>query len=228
VVSTGVRLRRFTPLVLLAAAACSGPAHGPTATTPTTVRPVQAIDVNPDNIRRMRGEFPPGFEVTETQGEVSPAKFWGLRPGWSSEPPECGVLADPAGGGSSPPQGLAGSGDGGIIYVVVTASASGAGPDPGTVEACGHWSMDSGRTTAIVDAFDPAIDGVSTFGMITAIRTTVEGGDETDVRASTVTAYLGEYVAFVTVVTDPGAGPSPLPHDLAQRMLTQTVATLRR
>lgn len=176
----------------------------------------------------MRGEFPRGFEVTETSSEASPATFWGLKPGWSSEPAACGVLADPAAGGSSPPRGLSGSGDGGIIYVVVAASPSGAGPDPGTVEACSHWSMDSGHTTAVVDAFDPAIDGVRTFGMITAIRATVEGGNETDLRASTVTAYLGKYVAFVTVVTDPGSGPSELPPDLAQRMLTQTVATLRR
>ena len=221
-----MRLRRFTPLVLVAAAACSAPAHGPATTT--TSRAVQAINVNPDNIRRMRGSFPPGFEVTETRGEASPAQFWGLKPGWSSEPAECNVLADPAAGGSSPPQGLSGSGNGGIVYVMVAASPSGAGPDPGTVDACSHWSMDSGHTTAIVDRFDPAIDGLSTFGMITAIRTTVEGGNETDLRASTATAYLGEYVAFVTVVTDPGAEPSVMPHDLAKTMLIQTVAMLRR
>ena len=40
--------------------------------------------------------------------------------------------------------------------------------------------------------------------MVTAIRTIVEGGTETDLHATTTTAYLGEYVAFVTVVTDPG------------------------
>lgn len=225
--STCVRLGWFGLIALLAAAACSG-RPGPPATSSPSLRPVVPINVNPDNLRRMRGSFPPGFEVTETQGEASPAKFWGLKPGWSSAPPECGVLADPAAVGAPPPQGLSGSGDGGIIYVVVADSASAAGPDAATVAACSHWSMDSGRTAAVVDRFDPAIDGVSTFGMITAIRTIVEGGNETDLRSTTSTAYLGKYVAFVTVVTDPGAEPSALPRDLAQTMLAKTVATLRR
>jgi Domain of unknown function (DUF5642) len=47
------------------------------------------------------------------------------------------------------------------------------------------------------------------------------------VRATTATAYLGEYVAFVTVVTDPGTGPPQLPPDLASTFLAQAVATLR-
>ncbi|MDT5012335.1 MAG: hypothetical protein QOH57_3952 [Mycobacterium sp.] len=224
-VSTGVHRNRFTLLVLVAVAACSVPAHGPPDSSSTT-RPGQTFDVNPENIRRMRGAFPPGFEITDTQGDASPATFWGLKPGWTSEPPECGGLADPAAGPSSP-RGLSGSGNGGIIYVVVKASASAVRPDPGAVKACSHWSMDSGRTTAIVDAFDPAIDGVSTFGMLTAIRTVVEGGNETDLRAFTVTAYLGEYIAFVTVVTDPGSEQSALTPDLAKTMLTRTVAALR-
>jgi hypothetical protein len=226
VISTGVSPRWFTLAAAVAVTACSAPTHSPSASS--TPRPGQAINVNQDNIRRVRGAFPPGFEVTETRGEASPATFWGLKPGWSSQPPECGALADPAVGGSSPPQGFSGSGDGGIVYVIVAASASGAEPDPGAVAACSHWSMESGRTSAIVDSFAPAGAGVSTFGMITAIRTVVEGGTETDLRATTVTAYLGEYVAFVTVVTDPGAQPSALPDDLAQTMLTKTVATLRR
>jgi Domain of unknown function (DUF5642) len=89
--------------------------------------------------------------------------------------------------------------------------------------------MDSGRTTANVELADaPAIPGVPTLGMLTAARTIVEGGTETDLRASTATAYLGDHIAFVTVVTDPGAGASQLPHDLASRFLTQAVAALRR
>ncbi len=88
--------------------------------------------------------------------------------------------------------------------------------------------MDSGRTTAVIDRFDaPPADGVPTVGMITAIRTIVEGGNETDVRATTVVAYLGEYVAFVTVVVDPGSGQPQLSPDLASKLLGQAVAALR-
>jgi hypothetical protein len=88
--------------------------------------------------------------------------------------------------------------------------------------------MDSGRTTAISNLVDaPAIEGVPAVAMVTTIRTTVEGGNETDLRATTATAYLGEYAAFVTVVTDPGLTSSQLPQDFASTFLTQAVATLR-
>jgi hypothetical protein len=225
VVSTGVRLGWFTLPAILIAAACSAPAQRPESTTPTTTSAGQAIHVNPDNIRRMRGSFPAGYEVSDVEGAASPARYWGLQPGWSSDPPQCAALADPANG--SPPEGLSGSGSGGIIYVVVAPSAS-AGPDADTTDVCRHWSMDSGRTTAVVDLVDgPAIDGVPTVGMVAAVRTTVEGGTETDLRATTATAYLGDYVAFVTVVTDPGAGPPELPSDFASTFLTRAVATLR-
>lgn len=176
----------------------------------------------------MRGEFPPGFEVADIHGSASPAKSWGLQPGWSSDPAQCAALADPATGGSSPPEGLTGSGTAGIIYVVVAASPSAAGPDAATVDGCSHWSLDSGKTTAVVDRFATnAIDGAPTIGMLAAIRTIVEAGMETDLHASTVTAYLGEYIAFVTVVRDPGAAQSQLPPDLATTFLTKAVAVLR-
>jgi len=221
-------MRGFTLLAALAVAACSSSPHGVQSTPPVPSRLSQPISVTPSNIVRMRGEFPPGFEVTDIQGEVSPAKSWGLKPGWTSDPRQCAALADPAAGGASAPEGLSGSGTAGIIYVVMTASPSAAGPDPGVVKACNHWSIDSGRTTVVVDRFAaPAVDGAPTIGMIAAIRTIVEGGNETDVRASTVTAYLGEYVAFVTVVTDPGAEQSQFPPDLATTFLTKAVAALR-
>jgi hypothetical protein len=227
VVSTGVRPRWFTLPAVLIAAACSAPAHSPSSTTRTTAPAGQVIHVNPDNIRRMRGSFPAGYEVSDIAGAASPAKFWGMQPGWSSDPARCAALADPA-NGVSPAQGLSASGSGGIIFVAVTASPAAAGPDPGTVQACNHWSMDSGRTTAVIDLFDaPAVDGVPTVGMVAAVRTIVEGGTETDLRATTTTAYLGEYVTFVTVVTDPGSGPPQLPPELASTLLTQAVATLR-
>jgi hypothetical protein len=88
--------------------------------------------------------------------------------------------------------------------------------------------MDAGRTTAVINLIDaPAIDGVPTVGMLATVRTIVEGGNETDLRATTTIAYLGDYIAFVTVVTDPGSGQPQLPPDLASTLLTRAVAALR-
>ena len=227
VVSTGVRLRWFTLPAMLLAAACSAPAHSPPSPARTTVTAGQVVHVDPDNIRRMRGSFPAGYEISDIQGAASPAKFWGLQPDWSSDPRQCAALADPA-NGSATSEGLSASGSGGIIYVVVAASPSASGPDPGTVTSCHHWSMDAGRTAAVINMVDaPAIGGVPTLATVAAVRTIVEGGIETDLRATTTIAYLGNYVAFVTVVTDPGSGQPELPADLASTLLSRAVATLR-
>jgi hypothetical protein len=227
VISTGVDLRQFIVLATVFVASCATSIHDSPASKPSTpVTAGQAVHVNPANIRRMRGSFPPGYEVTEIQGVTSPAKYWGLRPGWTSDPTRCTALADPANG--APTQGLSGSGSGEIIYVVVAPVTPAGGPDPGVVAECRHWSMDSGRTTAISNLIDaPVIQDVPTVAMVTTIRTTVEGGNETDLHATTATAYLGDYAAFVTVVTDPGLTPSALPTDFASTFLTQAVATLR-
>ncbi|HUL99139.1 MAG TPA: DUF5642 family protein [Mycobacterium sp.] len=225
VVSTGVRLRQFTVLAVVAATACSPPERTPAPGQSSSA--VQTTQLNPANIRRMRGSFPPGYEISEIGGVASPAKYWGLKPGWSAEPAQCGALADPTADGSSS-QGLSGSGSGGIIYVAVAGASSASGPDPDVVAACSHWSMDSGRTTANVELVDaPAIENAATIGMVTASRTTVEGGTETDLHATTATAYLGDHVAFVTVVTDPGSGPSGLPPNFASTFLVLAVAALR-
>jgi hypothetical protein len=224
VVSTGVRLHRFIVLAMVAATDCSAPAHEP---RPSPSPPAaEASTVDPAKIRRLRGSFPPGYEVAELDGVASPAKYWGLKPGWVAQPAKCGALADPAADGSST-QVLSGSGIGGIIYVAV-ADASSSGPDADVVAGCSHWTMKSGRTTAAVDLMAaPAIENAATVAMVTDSRTVVEGGTETDLHATTATAYLGDHVAFVTVVTDPGSGPSELPPDFAPRFLAQAVATLR-
>src|SRR3984893_19497749 len=120
---------------MLLAAACSAPAHSPPSATRTTVSAGQVIHVDPGNIRRMRGSFPAGYEVSDVEGAASPVKYWGLPPGWSSDPQQCAALADPA-NGSSAPEGLSGSGSGGIIYVVVAASPSAGGPGPGGGGGC--------------------------------------------------------------------------------------------
>ncbi|MFZ0834921.1 MAG: DUF5642 family protein [Mycobacterium sp.] len=223
-VSTGVRLHPFIVLVMVAATGCSAPAHEP---RPGPSSPAaEAGKIDPANLRRLRGSFPTGYEIAEFDGVASPAKYWGLTPGWVAQPARCGALADPAADGSST-QVLSGSGSGGIIYVAL-ADASSTGPDTDVVAGCSHWTMKSGRTTATVDlTAAPAIENAATVAMVADSRTVVEGGTETGSHATTATAYLGDYVAFVTVVTDPGSGPSELPPDFAPRFLAQAVATLR-
>lgn len=125
-------------------------------------------------------------------------------------------------------QGLAGSGPGGIIYAGVAAAAAPLVLDPAVVAECPEWSMTWGRTTATVELTSaPRVDGVATLGMATASRTVVEGGTETDSQIQTVTGYLGAYLAFVAVVTDPGATHPPLPPDFAATFFVNAVATLR-
>ena len=63
--------------------------------------------------------------------------------------------------------------------------------------------------------------------MATEATTVVEGGTRTRSRAHTVTAYLGDYLAFVTVVTDPGAPNSALGQEFASALLVKTVSALR-
>jgi hypothetical protein len=226
---TGVRLRRFILLAALLAGACTSPApQGPEPSSSAALSSSnQPVQITPDNIRRMRGAFPTGFEVAEIRGTASPAKFWGFSPGWTAYPPQCAALADPAAADETP-RGLSGSGNAGIIYTVVGRASSPGPPSGDVVSECGHFSVDSGRTTAVVDQYEPpAIEGVTTVAMVVTARTVVEGGTETDSRAKTVIAYLGDFVAFVTVVTDPGLSAPQLSPDFAANFLSQTVATLR-
>jgi hypothetical protein len=55
----------------------------------------------------------------------------------------------------------------------------------------------------------------------------VEGGTETTSTASTFSAYLGDYAALITVVTDPGSPNPPLGQDFAADLLVETVSALR-
>lgn len=180
--------------------------------------------MTPSNIRRLRPAFPSGYEVTDVSGARSPAGYWGFGADWTADPGQCASLAAPV-TGNTQSQGLAGSGPGGIVYVAVAAAEP---LNPGVVAACSHWTMIGGRTSATV-ALTPApdIDAVPTVGMSTAARTVVEGGTETDSESQTVSAYLGDYVAYVVVVTDPGAPQPPLAPDFAATLLAKAVAALR-
>ena len=83
------------------------------------------------------------------------------------------------------------------------------------------------KTPGVTIAAVPTIDGAATVGLSTTTTTTVEGGTETHSDADTFTAYLGDYVAFVTVVSDPGAPNPPLGQDFAADLLVKTVSALR-
>ena len=72
-----------------------------------------------------------------------------------------------------------------------------------------------------------AVDGAQTLGMTTDTTTQAEGGKRIGSHAETVIAYLGDYYAFTTVVTDPGSAHPPLSPQFAADLLVKTVAALR-
>lgn len=210
--------------VLAVTCACSGvpkTAHSNT--------PVRAVHINPANIRRVAGELPPGYEVAKVAGISAPARLWGLGAASMANPPQCAPLADPARGRGESAQGVSGSGTGGIVDAVVAASPSGpVALDPNLVAQCRQWTMSTGRATANVRLIDPPrIDGVETLGMASDTTTSVEGGTETVSRAYTFIAYLGDYYAFTTLITDPGSAHPPLTPQFAADLLVKTVSALR-
>ena len=220
-VSTGVRLFALLAALSLGVAAC-GQAPGSNARTAT---PLSSTSLNPARIDRVRTELPSGYEVAGLSGRAAPAAFWGLRSDWAADPPRCGALADPAADAATT-RGWSASGAGGIVYAV--AAVSKATLDPSLIDECGRWSVSAGHTRARVSIVAaPTIDGAVTVGASAATTTVVEGGIETHSHADTFTAYLGDYVAFVTVVTDPGSPNPPLGQDFAANLLVKTVSALR-
>lgn len=161
---------------------------------------------------------------------AAPTAVWGLGADGAAVPPRCAALADPADGHGGSGQGISGSGAGGIVYAVVAAAP--AGPvalDRSLVAQCRQWSMSSGRGTARVHLVDPPrIDGAQTLGMVAEITTSVEGGNEIHSRADTFTAYLGDYYAFTTLVSEPGSPHPQLPPRFAADLLVKAVSALRR
>jgi hypothetical protein len=210
----------FAALVLIAPACGRSPSPAPSA-TPS----MSSTQVNPARIERVRGDLPTGYEVSPLSGRAAPVLFWGLGSSWAADPPRCGVLADPAADAPTT-RGWSASGAGGIVYAVVAQTV--ADLDPSVVAECGEWTLSSGRTSgsvALVGA--PAVDGAATVGMSVATTTVVEGGTETHSHADSFTAYLGDYVAMVTVVTDPGSPNPGLGQEFAADLLVKTVSALR-
>jgi hypothetical protein len=206
-------------------AACTQPSqHAPSPSASAAAR-----HVDPANIRRVRRDILPGYEVSTVSGVTAPPGIWGLGGAGVATPPRCAALADPAGGHGQSPQGISGSGAGGTVYAVVVAAP--AGPlalDQSLVAQCQQWNMTGRRTSARVHLVDaPRIDGAETLGMAVEIVTSVEGGNEIGSRASTFTAYLGDYYAFTTLISDPGSPDAALTPQFAADLLMKTVSALR-
>ena len=184
--------------------------------------------VNPANISRVRGDLPAGYEVADLGGPASPAAFWGFGPGWVTEPPQCGLLAGPPTDDATS-KGWSASGPGGIVYAVV-AGIAGIADDIRPRCARRMRAVDGGvgehdRHRQPIERRPSKARPPSAWPP--RPTTVVEGGTETRSHADTFTAYLGDYVAFVTVVTDPGSPNPALGQDFAAELLVKTVSALR-
>jgi hypothetical protein len=260
-------VRVFAAGAAVALCAACGPSDAPHPAAGSSAPSSQAMGIDLAGVARVRGGLPAGYEVGDLLGRVTPLAFWGFGPQWAADPPQCGVLADPAVDAGSV-RGWSASGPGGIVYVVAAAALTGgqersdSGDVTGGQERSDLWDVTGGQersdlgdvtggqersdlgdvtgacssstltaghtsgTVAMVEA--PAIDGATTVGVRTDTTTVVEGGTETHSHADTFTAYLDGYVAYVTVVTDPGSSEQPLDAGFAAALLIKTVSALRR
>jgi hypothetical protein len=217
-------MRVFASLIAIATCAACGQSAPPPPAAPTSSTATASAGVNPARIDRVRFQIPAGYEFAGLSDRTAPAEFWGFGRGWTTDPPPCAALADPAGDGAV--RGWSASGPGGIVYAVV-ADAAGT-LDPALRDACATWTLSGGHTDGVVRMVDPpAVDGAATIGMAADVTTTVEGGTETHSHADTFVAYLPDHVTYVTVVTDPGATGPPLGPDVASNLLVETVAAIR-
>ncbi len=240
-------MRVFAAGAAVALCAACGPSDAPHPAAGSLAPSSQAVGVDLAGVARVRGDLPAGYEVGDLVGRVAPLAFWGFGPQWVADPPQCGVLADPAVDAATV-RGWSASGPGGIVYVVAAAggqersdsgdvtggqerSDSGdvtGGSVPAVLGECDSTTLTAGHTSGTVATVEaPAIDGATTVGIRTDTTTVVEGGTETHSHADTFTAYLDGYVAYVTVVTDPGSSAQALDADFAAALLVKTVSALR-
>ncbi|WP_238885023.1 DUF5642 family protein [Mycobacterium sp. IDR2000157661] len=206
---------------VLAVAACAAPSSPPMDAASS---PQPSSQVNPARIDRVREELPSDYETAELSGPVSPAVLWGYGTAWSADPPQCAALADPVGAATA--AGWSASGPGGIVHAAVAASRGAV--DSAVLAECQQWTIVGGRTAGRVTRVPaPALAQATAVALVTTSTTVVEGGTETRSKSDTVTAYLGEHVAFVSVVTDPGSPTPQLGSDFASDLIVKTVSALR-
>ncbi len=211
-------------MVAALALLCSACAQQPEPVLQPAPTSTVSLTVDPARIDRAREALPPGYEVTSYDGPPAPIAVWGLVGGVDAQPPQCLELAAaPVIPASA--RGWSASGPGGIVYAVVAASAR---PVTAVPAGCRQWTAVAGHTTAVVTEISaPRLEAADTAGMSTDATTVVEGGTQTRSQAETFTAHLGEYVCFVSVVTDPGSTQPSLDAGFAADLLVQTVSALR-
>jgi hypothetical protein len=218
---SGVHRRVVGLAMLVCVGACGSPPN-----PPPQLAVIAPREVNPANVIRVRSVLPQGYEVADVSGPVSAASLWGFGAGWTADPPQCAILADPAPSDRSA-RGLSASGSGGTIFVVVSSTPDGK-PGADLVNQCSGWTMAFGHTNAEVSRTDaPVIEGTETVAWEAMTRTIVESGTETNARATTALAYLDRHVAYVTLITDPGSPHPPLDRGFVAELLATTVAALR-
>lgn len=211
--------------VLLLLAGCAHPGGPPVAPSVNA----SAHHVDPSNIRRVRRELPPGYEAAPVKDMTAPPDIWGLGAFGVANPPRCAALADPAAGHGQRAEGISGSGTGGTVYAVIAAAPTGpVALDHSLVAQCRQWRMTGRRASARVRLVEaPHIDAAETVGMTAEIVTSVEGGNEIASQADTFTAYLGDYYAFTTLISDPGSPHASLTPQFAADLLVKTVSAVR-
>jgi hypothetical protein len=217
-------MRVFACVLALLVAGCGQPsAPHPGAAGTTTSAAVTTV--NPANVKRVRMSLPPGYEFSALPPDASPVALWGIGTSWTSDPPQCaGVLAPTS--ADTPLDGWSASGAGGIVYAVAATAHVGSGPDvPGE---CASWTIATQHTSAAVTMVDaPPLPDATTVGATADVTTKVEGGSETHSQTQTFVAYLGEYLVYVVVVTDPGASGPALAPGFAAKLLGDAVSALR-
>lgn len=215
-----MRLSAAAVLVLLAG--CGRPSEPP----PAPAQSAAVRHVDPADVRRVRRDLPPGYEVAQALDVTAPAAIWGLGGLGVANPARCAPLANPIHVEGGRTQGISGSGPGGTVYAVVVE-----GPgvlDHALLAGCRQWTMTGRRASARVHLVDaPHIDAAETVGMTADIVTSVEGGNEIGSQASTFTAYLGDYYAFITLISDPGSPHAALTPQFAADLLVKTVSAVR-
>jgi Domain of unknown function (DUF5642) len=219
-------MRVFASCLAVALCAACGQATAPESrsSAPATATSA-ALSVNPSNVLRAKTTLPPDYELSPLPADATPTALWGIGQNWTSDPPDCAALVTPI-AADLPVNGWSASGPGGIVYVVAATADVGAGP--AVPPDCAPWTMLTEHTVAVIAATDaPPIAGASTSGVTTDMTSKVEAGTETHSRAETFVAYLGAYVAFVVVVTDPGASGPPLEPGFASNLLVETVSAIR-
>jgi hypothetical protein len=205
-------------VLALLCAACGQP--GPTPKPPSTA-PTRPAD--PAGIDRIRTRLPADYELATLPKPPMPLTFWGIAPGWSSDPATCGAL--PALDPNAMTRGWAASGPGGIVYALV---ANGPAPSSEVLDECATWTLTGGRTTVAATLGDgPRISDAHTVTMTAVVTTSVENGTETHSQARTLVAYIANLAVSVTVVTDPGSDVARLPEQLPAELLGAAVQAIR-